>query len=159
METNYINGGTSLGHYIPPNSDEIRLSLDSVPTARSMFGLQYQLIRHGADYGSRAVAGSSIWSELDPRDRSANTRLRKYFLRDGAYQWMHIFKVKGEYSLTGFNVPVKLFAEAGVVYSYFTDIEGPVNSGSRPYSLVEDNPEYPQSRAFIGTFGITIFPK
>jgi len=158
METSYINNGKSLGHYIPPNSDEILVRLDTMPVPRTVVGLQYQLIRHGADYGDRAVGGSSLLSELDPIGRSTKLNLKKYFLHDGAYQWMHIFKVKGEYSFAGFNVPVKLFCEFGVVNSYFTDIEGAVNSGSMPYSKI-DTPVYPHSRAYIGVLGVSIFPK
>jgi len=158
METSYANNGKSLGHYIPPNSDEILVRFDTMPMLRSVVGFQYQLIRHGADYGDRAVAGSSLLSELDPMRHIDKPNLRKYFLHDGAYQWMHIFKLKGEYSFAGFNVPVKAFCELGVVYSYFTDIEGEVNSGSRPYSTI-DTPEYPHSRGFIGVLGVRIFPK
>jgi hypothetical protein len=159
METNYVNNGKSLGHYIPPNSDEILFRLDSIPVPRSLARLQYQLIRHGADYGDRAVGGSSLMSELDPRGRGSKPNLRKYFLHDGAYQWTHIFKLMGEYSFTGFNVPVKLFCELGGVYSYFTDIDGEVNSGSKYDYSVIDTPLYPHSLGFIGVFGIKIFPK
>jgi len=158
METSYTNNGKSIGHYIPPNSDEILVRFDTMPALRSVVGLQYQLIRHGADYGDRAVAGSSLLSELDPMREVDKLNLRKYFLHDGAYQWMHIFKIKGEYSFTGLNVPVKAFCELGGVYSYFTDIEGAVNSGSMPYSII-DTPVYPHSLGFIGVIGVTIFPK
>ena len=58
METNYVSFGRSLGYYIPPNSDEILVRFDTIPFAKSMFSIQYQLIRHGADYGDRAVDGS-----------------------------------------------------------------------------------------------------
>ena len=121
--------------------------------------MQYQLIRSGADYGNRAVGGSSLWSELDPWGRSEKQNLRKYFLEDGAYRWMHIFKIGGDYSFTGLNIPARLFAEAGVVYSFFTDIDGPVNSGPRQFSIVSDNPAYPRSTSFIGVLGVQIFPK
>ena len=159
METNYVNRGRSLGHYLPPNSDEVLVRVDTMPALSTMLSFQYQLIRHGAEYGDRAVGGSSLWSELDPRGRETKPNLRKYFLHDGAYQWMHVFKLSGEYSLTGFNIPVKLFAEAGGVYYYFTDVEGPVNSGSKPYSRVNNSPEYPRSLSFIGVLGVSIFPK
>jgi hypothetical protein len=158
METNYVNNGKSLGYYIPPNSDEILVRVDAMPTLRNMVSLQYQLIRHGADYGDRAVGGSSFMSELDPRGRNEKPNLRKFFLHDGAYQWTHIFKFTGEYSFAGFNMPVKLYCEIGGVYSYFTDIDGEVNSGSKPYSVI-DTPVYPHSFGFIGVFGVKLFPK
>jgi len=159
MEANYVNNGVSLGHYIPPNSDEILFRLESIPFPQNMVSMQYQLIRHGADYGSRAVDGSSLWSELDPSGRSENPALRKYFLRDGAYQWMHIFRLRGEQSLTASRLPLKLFCEIGGVYSYFTDIEGEPNSGSPGSYKKIDTQEYPHSLNFIAILGVQIFPK
>jgi len=160
METNYVSFGKSLGHYIPPNSDEILVRFECLPTPQSMVSLQYQMIRHGADYGDRAVDGSSLWSELDPDNRSENPVLRKYFLRDGAYQWMHILRLKGEYSFGKFKLPVKLYAEMGGVYSYFTDIDSSIepNSGSpNPYKII-NTPQYPHTLSLIGMIGIQIFP-
>ena len=155
MEVNYVNRGRSLGHYIPPNSDEFLIRLNTMPFPQSLFSAQYQLIRHGADYGSRAVMGSSLRSELNPHERSD---YRKHFLRDGAYRWMHIFRLRGEYSLTSYNLPIRVFAEAGAVFTYFTDIDGPVNSGPRPFSRI-NTPEYPRSLGFIGVLGVSVFPK
>jgi len=160
MEQNYVSFGRSLGHYLPPNADEILFRIDTIPFPRSMVSFQYQLIRHGADYGPRAVDGSSLWSELDPSGRSSNPALEKYFLRDGAYQWMHIIKFRGEYSFVGLKIPLKMFAEIGGVYSYFTDIDGPVNSGSpKPYSVLYGNNQYPHTSQFIAIFGVQLFPK
>jgi hypothetical protein len=162
METNYVNNGKSLGHYIPPNSDEILVRFDTIPAPNSIIGFQYQLIRHGADYGDRAVGGSSLWSELDPNGRSDKPNLRKYFLHDGAYQWMHIFKFRGEYSFTGLKLPFKLFCEVGAVYSYFTDIDRSIepNSGySSPYNVVNGNPAYPHALSLIFVLGLKLFPK
>ena len=160
METNYVNFGRSLGHYLPPNSDEFLVRVTTMPLSQAMFSFQYQLIRHGADYGNRAVDGSSLWSELGG-NRSTDPALRKYFLRDGAYQWMNIFKLRGEYSFAEKKWPVKVFAEVGGVYSYFTDIDSsiPPNSGSpNPYSII-NTPQYPNQLYFICVIGITIFPK
>jgi len=150
MEQNYVNFGRSLGYYTPPNSDEILVRFETVPFSRSLFGLQYQLIRHGADYGDRAVDGSSLWSELPTQGN--RSLLEKDFLKDGAYQWMHIIKLSGEYSFAGIKWPLKMFAEVGGVYSYFTDVDG---SG---YKII-DTPQYPNSIHFIANIGIRIFPK
>jgi len=158
MEENYVSFGRSLGHYIPPNSDEILLRFETIPFARSMFSFQYQMIRHGADYGDRAVDGSSLWSELPTKGN--RDLLEKYFLHDGAYQWMHIVRFRGEYSLTGFKVPVKVIAEIGGVYSYWTDIDSSIkpNTGSYSYKII-DTPQYPHSFCIIGIIGVHIFPK
>jgi len=161
MEQNYINAGRSLGYYLPPNSDEILFRFETLPMSSLLLSFQYQMIRHGANYGDRAVDGSSFWSELSSERGWDVLPLRKYFLQDGAYQWMHIIRLRGEYSLTAFNVPVKLFAEIGGVYSYFTDIDSsiPPNSGSpNPYSII-DTPQYPHTLRFIGMIGLQIFPK
>ena len=158
MEQNYVTFGKSLGHYIPPNSDELMIRLEMIPVLNCMLRLQYQLIRHGAEYGNRAVDGSSLYSELNG-DRTDDLELRKSFLRDGAYQWTHIFKLRGEYSLASLKVPAKLFAEVGGVYSYFTDIDGEANSGTRGTYGVINTPQYPRSLSFIGIIGIQLFPK
>jgi hypothetical protein len=158
METAYINNGVSLGSYLPPNSDELLLRFETIPALHTKIRVQYQMIRQGATFGSGAVDGSSIRSELDPSGRSTKDVLRKYFLQDGAYQWMHIFKVGGEYGLARHNLPVTLFAEAGFVIAYFTNIKGPPNSGSpSDYSIV-NTAEYPRSFGFIGSLGVRIFP-
>ena len=157
METNYVNNGVSLGHYLPPNSDEILFRVETMPFIKSKIHLQYQLIRHGADYGSKAVDGGSLWSELDPDGRSDKPELKKYFLKDGAYKWMHIVKLGGEFSIS--NLPFRFFGETGVVFSYFTDIEGPANSGNPSgYSKI-NTAEYPHSQTFILTVGVRLFPK
>jgi len=164
LETAYINNGVSLGHYIPPNSDEFLFRIETMPAISSRLHVQYQLIRHGAAHGSRAVDGSHLLSELDPSSRLSNPALKKFFLKDGAYQWMHIAKIGGEFSLPqnlfrNYFIPTRIFLETGFVLSYYTDIDGNVdpNSGSpNPYSRINTS-EYPLSTGFIVTFGIRLF--
>ncbi|WP_062328912.1 hypothetical protein [Treponema endosymbiont of Eucomonympha sp.] len=158
MEQAYINNGTNLGHYLPPNSDEVLLRFEAAPGAYTGVHVQYQMIRHGADFGSKAVDGSSLHSELGA-NRSTNPVLKKYFLRDGAYQWQHVVKFGADHTYANGNaVPFQVFGEAGVVFSYFTDINGGANQGeSSEYSVV-DTREYPKSTGIIATVGIRIFP-
>lgn len=163
MEEPYMNNGVSLGYYLPPNSDELKIRFDSSVMGRRAvrFHLQYQMVRHGADYGSRAVDGSSLKSQLDTtgrNDKEGKPELWKHFLHDGAYQWQHIVKIGGDYSLEGFNIPVKLFCDLGLVYSYFTDIDGKPNSGQHlPIQRINTS-EYPTQTRFIGTVGFKIYP-
>jgi hypothetical protein len=157
IETAYTNNGVGLGYYLPPNSDEVQLRFDAMPGIRTATHFRYQMIRHGADYGSRAVDGSSYISELDPKGRSDLPQTRKYFLRDGAYQWQHIIRVGAEHTLAKIAVPVQLFGEFGVVFSYFTDIHGGANSGSSEDYSVIDTQEYPKSTGIIATFGFRLF--
>jgi hypothetical protein len=157
METAYVNNGVSLGYYLPPNSDEILFRFDTMPVKDITASFQYQLIRHGADFGSSAVDGSNLLSELDPNDRNENPVLKRFFLKDGAYQWMHIIKLGGEWTLP--NAPLAFFGEAGTVISYFTNIKAPANSGSDyGYSTVNTS-MYPKSTGFIAKLGVKIYPK
>jgi len=161
METAYVNNGVSLGYYLPPNSDEFLLQFTTMPVKSLSLNLQYQMIRHGADFGMSAVDGSSLLSELDPYDRNTNPIIKRFFLHDGAYQWMHIIKLGGEWTLsTNRNsTPFAVFAEIGTVISYFTNIKEQPNSGKAyDYSIV-NNGDYPKSTGFITKLGIKIYPR
>jgi hypothetical protein len=159
MERAYVSRGMGLGSYLPPNTDELLLRFEASPAKKTHAHVQYQMIRHGADHGAYAVDGSSLFSELDSSGRSEKAVLRKYFLQDGAYQWMHIFKVGVEHTFAPKTaVPVRIFAETGIVLSYYTCIDGPANSGTPSSYRMVDTAEYPKSTAFLATIGIRIFP-
>jgi hypothetical protein len=157
METSYTNNGVALGYYLPPNSDEVLVRFKTMPVYNLITHLQYQMIRHGADFGPDAVDGSSLLSELDPDDRDIRPESKRYFLHDGAYQWTHVIKIGAEWTLP--SLPVALYGEAGAVISYFTGIEaGKANSGaSYPYELI-NTPDYPKSTGFVVTIGFKLFP-
>ena len=163
MEEAYVNNGVGLGYYLPPNSDELKIRFDSSLIGGGVFRFhaQYQMVRHGAEYGSRAVDGSGLNSTLDTtgrNDKEGKPELWKYFLHDGAYQWQHIFKVGGEFNMQGLNVPLSLFLDTGVVYSYYTDIDGKPNSAVR-YDIHKINTsEYPTETRFITTVGFKLYP-
>lgn len=160
MEKAYVNNGVSLGYYLPPNSDEVKVRFDVHPLLRMAAHWQYQLIRHGADYGPHQVDGSSLISELDPSGRGDKASLTKAFLKDGAYQWMHIIKIGADYKFGAF--PLTLYGEAGLVYSYFTDISQaeydsyhPTPAGETPRTPADG--VYIKSTAYILTLGFKIF--
>jgi len=161
MELAYVNSGVCLGYYTPPNSDEIKVRFDTRPRSRTLLSLQYQLVRHGADYGKHQVDGSSLISELDPSGRGGDKpSLTKNFLNDGAYQWTHIVKIGAEHKLK--KLPFTFFGEAGAVYSYFNDISddeyakyAPTPEGQQPRP--EAAGDYLKSTAFILTLGFKIF--
>jgi hypothetical protein len=158
METSYTNNGVSLGYYLPPNSDELLFRFKTMPVKDLFTHLQYQLIRHGANYGSSAVDGSSLLSELDPDGRGSDPILKRFFLHDGAYQWRHIIKTGVEWNLP--KLPVALYCEAGVVISYFTNIEEEANvtGSAHPYFVI-DTSEYPKSTDYVIKLGVKIYPK
>jgi hypothetical protein len=157
METAYVNNGVSIGYYLPPNSDEFLVRLNTMPATTLSTHLQYQMIRHGADFGPSAVDGSNLRSELDPNRGNNNPVLRRYFLHDGAYQWMHIVRLGGEW--TPEKAPFAISFEAGTVISYFTNTKEPANSGkAHPYSII-DTADYPKSTGFIAKLGFRLFPR
>jgi hypothetical protein len=159
METSYTNNGVSLGYYIPPNSDEFLVRLQTMPSKGIQTHLQFQLIRHGADFGLSAVDGSNLLSELDPDGRDgSNDVLKRFFLKDGAYQWLYIFKLGVEWKPS--NLPVTFFGEAGVNYSYFTNIDEQANvtGMAHPYSKVDEYP-YLKTSGFIFKLGVRIFSR
>jgi hypothetical protein len=141
FETSYTNNGVGIGYYLPPNSDEILLRVETMPVPRTGIHVQYQMIRHGADHGRDSVDGSSYQSELDP-DRGSIT---KHFLQDGAYQWIHVFKAGANHTFA--NFPLELFGEAGIVYSSYTGFES------------QHAADYPDSFGIIVTIGFKLFPR
>lgn len=88
-EQAFLNHGYGLGYYLPPNSDEFKLVVDTKLKTETDLKFQFQMIRHGAEYGEYKVWGSSYTSELRPWERD---ELKKDFLNDGAYQWFFILK-------------------------------------------------------------------
>jgi len=168
MEEAYVNNGVGLGYYLPPNSDEVKIRFEVRPVLKTAGYWQYQLIRHGADYGPHQVDGSAYISELDPSGRSSKESLKKDFLKDGAYQWMHIVKIGISHTFN--NLPLSIFGETGLVYSYFTDISQsqydsyhpvpPANVGTNldPSTAKPDLADaYLKSTSYIFTIGIRIF--
>jgi hypothetical protein len=158
MEQAYTNNGENLGYYLPPNSAELLVKFESMTGPRTKMRAQYQLVIHGADFGGSAVDGSSLLSELDPDGRNTKDQSKKFFLQDGAYQWQNVFKIGAEHSLAKYKVPINLFGEIGIVHSFFTNIDGAANSGSKSAFSIIDTSDYPQSTRIIGTIGFRVYP-
>lgn len=152
ISESYTNNGENLGYYLPPNSDEFLFKIESRSIQNATIGLQYQLIRHGVDWGSQSVKGSNIYSELPPLERSD---MRKYFLRDGVYEWMNIISIGGSYDFNHLKVPVKLFGSIGYIYQWYTGIDG--NAGKdTSYHYINTN-EYYDKNGFVFTIGLELF--
>lgn len=164
---NYSNNGISLGSYLPPNSDEIMLRFDAMPKPNLNTSFAFQLIRHGAEHGSQQVKGSSIYSELDNKDRDG---MQKAFLHDGAYNWLHILSINTSYSSRKTAVPFKINLTVGGVISYYTAIDNSVYKGpdqwyggaatdygncKGDYSII-DTDEYPFTVGGVISLGVTI---
>src|SRR5574344_921339 len=131
-----------------------------MPRADVTAHLTYQFIRHGADYGSQAVQGSSLYSELDPCTLGSGSRddIMKYFLHDGAYQWFHIIDIGASWNVPLMPVPVTLKADIGYVYSYFTvlDDSSKANTNTSYDYKISDSSEYPVSQGIIISGGIRL---
>jgi hypothetical protein len=152
MDTAYLNNGESLGFYLPPNSDELLVRLESMFLPEASAHVQYQLIRHGAEYGYAAVDGSSRMDKIVKHNDTT-----KYFLRDGAYQWDHVIKLGGSYSLRKLNIPLSLYAETGLVITRFT-INDNFGSGEEGDFSAVDNAVYRADTDFLFSFGFKLFP-
>ena len=158
---NYTNDGYCIGYYLDPNSDEFRLDFDLKPSSNIRFNTTYQFIRHGADYGSQQVPGSSLYSELPIFNR---VNLRKYFLHDGAYEWSHILSLSAAIESHNTKFPFKIYGTIGGVFSYFTMIDSTLydSSGkaencnfSTPFTVVNTE-EYPMTFGLVMSLGFKI---
>lgn len=123
INESYKTGQTQLGHYMPPNSDELLIKFSCRPISLLLTDLSYSFSRHGATHGSQQVAGSSIYSELTPNDRNA---LKKYFTRDGAYSWTHVLSLGVKASFSAKSFPIEVHARAGIFYNSYTMIDGEI---------------------------------
>lgn len=164
ISESYTNNGECLGYYLPPNSDEFLVRFDTKPKAGIATNVQYQFIRHGADYGSQQVPGSSLYSEMNIYNRDD---LRKYFLHDGAYNWMHILSAQASVESRKTRIPFKVTANAGFVFSYYTVIDSDVynDKDSNGVSAADENTsfhfidsaEYPVMCGAVLGLGIKLF--
>ena len=151
ISESYTNNGESLGYYLAPNSDEFNLQIETTPSPYLNLGFQYQLIRHGVDWGSGAVMGSNLYSELRNYDRND---LEKFFLRDGTYEWSNIVSLHCNYNLRQFDIPVTVYAGLGYIYDWFTEIDGEPGKNTS-YSVV-NNDEYSEKHGVVFNLGLSI---
>ncbi|MDR1278564.1 MAG: capsule assembly Wzi family protein [Treponema sp.] len=151
-DTSYQNNGESLGFYLPPNSDEFLFRLESMFLPGTKAHFQYQMIHHGVDFGYGRVDGSSLTDKII-KDRNSE----KYFLKDGVYQWNHVLKIGGTYSLKTLNVPLAVFAETGIVITRYT-INGSAGIGNEGDYEALNDAVYRAGTGFIFSIGFTVYP-
>ena len=148
--TAYMNNGEPLGFYLPPNSDELLIRLEAAPLPGVKGYTQYQMIRHGVEYGYGAVDGSSLWEKLTDAYSS------KYFLMDGVYQWDNVIKAGASAGFTIRGIPLSVFAEAGLAITRFT-INGSAGAGNEGDYEIIDNAVYRAGVAGIVSIGFKVF--
>ncbi len=155
ISTAYVNNGASLGYYLQPNSDEFLVRFEARPMAELNVGLSWQLIRHGVDWGSGAVYGSNLYSELVPGGE--RNSIKKYFLLDGTYEWSNIICIDCSYNLKTRKIPVVLNVSFGYIYDWFTGVDNNGQKNSSFHYINDD--EYPEINGFVISAGFTIFGK
>ncbi|MDR0455291.1 MAG: hypothetical protein LBH20_01225 [Treponema sp.] len=141
----FINGGDSLG-YLPPNSDELLLRFESMLLSSLKAHVQFQMIRHGVDYGYGAVSGSSLYDTLD------DDHAVKNFLVDGVYQWDSTIKLGGSCSFRAGGIPFSIYTETGLVITNFT-IGADNKADNKPLS----DSVYRPDTYFVFSVGFRIF--
>ena len=147
----YTSGGESLGFYLPPNSDEFLVRLESLFSPALKAHIQFQMLRHGVDYGYGAVDGSS------PRDSFEYGNSTKYFLKDGVYRWNTVLKIGGTFRMNAGEVPLSIYAEAGMVSTRFT-INGSAGIGSEADFEGLDDAVYRAGTGFVFSIGFRVYP-
>jgi len=148
----FISGGESLGYYLPPNSDELLLRFEYTLFTVIKTYVQFQMIRHGVDYGYGAVGGSSLYDTL------ADDYFTSHFLKDGVYQWDNIIKLGGSCNLktvggSARGVPLSIYAETGLAVTNFTNTDAGNEASHDPSS----NSVYQSGTYFIFSIGFRLF--
>jgi hypothetical protein len=146
-DTAFINGGDSLGYYLPPNSDELLVRFEAMLFPPIKAYVQFQMIRHGVDYGYGAVGGSSLYDTL------ADGHSTKSFLEDGVYQWDNMLKLGGSCNLKAGGVPLLIYAETGLVLTSFT-MDGAAGIGNE----AGHDSAYRPDTYFVFSIGFRLFP-
>jgi len=144
-DSGFISGGESLGYYLPPNSDELLLRFEYMLFTAIKTYVQFQMIRHGVDYGYGAVDGSSLYDTLADGHSAGN------FLKDGVYQWDNMLKLGGSCSFKagGHGISLSMYAETGLMVTNFTY----AGAGNAPLS----DSVYQPGTYFIFAVGFRLF--
>lgn len=150
ISESYTNNGECIGYYLAPNSDEFNLQINSIPTPYLNLLFQYQLIRHGVDWGSGSFEGNNLYSELHNEKRG---ELKKYFLHDGTYEWSNIISINCSYNLRQFDIPVTLNLGLGYIYDWFTAINGEPGKDTS-YSKINTD-EYSEKNGIVINLGMS----
>ena len=149
--TAFANSGESLGYYLPPNSDEFLVRLESMFRPEIRAHVQFQMIRHGADFGYGAVPGSSLYEKM------GNARAVKHFLKDGVYQWDNVIKLGAALNLRTRGIPLLFHAETGLVMTSFTINSNAGIGNEAPHEPLSDQ-VYQPVNCFIFSIGFRLFP-
>lgn len=127
VDLSYTHDGENLGSYLPPNSDEFLVKIESRVLPNLNLSLQYQLIRHGTN--DREIAGDiAIYGDID--EYILYERLDEYpdkvFLKDGLYDWNNIISLKATWEIPDYSAVLTF----GYSFAYTWWVEN--DSGKTP---------------------------
>ncbi len=148
MDTSLINHGEGVGSNLLPNSDELKLEARIMPLWFLEASASYRMVRHGI---------TPPGSTYEPT-QYADMPDRKHFLHDGVYQWQHIFTLGCQYDMQGLEIPLQIFCDLGLVYSYFTNADGNPDQNQRIGIIKIDTSEYPTQLQVMGRIGFKLYP-
>ncbi len=109
MDTSYQNKGVNLGYYLKPDSDEMSLSLSSIPNESLDTNLTVSYIRHSGQYGCD-IDFPIIYAICDSPDKHYS---EKDFI-DTLIEKTVIISLETEYDFSKKKIPISL----SVGYSY-----------------------------------------
>lgn len=157
LSTSYTNNGYPLGYYLAPNSDEFLVRASTYANQWTNVFLQYQLIRHGVDFGSKQIKGGSYYSEL--WYNHSNLEKEKRFLKDGCYEWTNVISAGTDVDCRQFfGIPATLNFNAAVLLTHYTDTGLPAGEVTNSYSKIETD-EYAKYAGFLVSLGVKLFVK
>lgn len=122
MNTSYINHGEPLGYKLDPNSDELKLKVETMPLWYLNASLMYRMIRHGISADGSTYTDYLNYS-ADYNGAGPGDLYWKDFLKDGVYEWIHSVGIEAELDLRFVNVPIALGAGYTFYYRYLTEYD------------------------------------
>lgn len=157
VDLSYTQDGQNIAYYLPPNSDEILVRLESTPYKGIFVALTYKLIRHGTnnvvDANNNGIPDTLIYGDIGiPIDYEYYDEIgydSKNFLYDGFYDWNNIVTLEVSVPLQGFEFMKGYPVVVGVKYSFFHtnwvsngtgDVPDPVVGNIITFSLKFNNP-------------------
>lgn len=123
MNTTYINHGEPLGYKLDPNSDELKLKIETMPLWYLNASLMYRMIRHGISADGSTYTDYLNYSG-DLNGAKPGDLYWKDFLKDGVYEWIHSVGLQAELDLRFVNVPIALGVGYTFYYRYLTEYDG-----------------------------------
>ncbi len=142
----FSHNGEGFSSHLKPNSDEFLFDFEMAVSSPLTVGARYQLIRHGwlgsynKDVDGNVVtawsnnAGGEYFSPLEYSGGAYKNR-PKSFLKDGTYEWFHIFGIRGEFDFAEYGAPLTIGGSFTYAHRYLTitpdaDGDGYIDLGS-----------------------------